>query len=107
MSIRIFFSRKDVALSCLDKMLKLHLDSVNIEPSRNYSDDHPMIDLVNDFGHIMYDFDSLEDAPLANVKLLWSATRRILDWIQRQKSKVMPFSEGYPSIYRNNADREH
>jgi hypothetical protein len=76
-------------------MLKLHLDSVNIEPSRNYSDDHPMIDLVNDFGHIVYDFDSLEDAPLANVKLLWSATRRILDWIQRQKLKVMPFSEGY------------
>lgn len=97
MSLRFFF-RKDDALLCLEKMLKLHLDSVNVELSRNYPDDHPMTDLVNDFGYIVYDFDSLEDAPMANVKLLWSATRRILDWIQRQKSKVMPFFDGYLSI---------
>lgn len=69
-------------------MLKLHLDTVNVDPSTDYPDDHPLILLIVDFAGIICNMSYLETAPLANVKLVWSATRRIIDWIQRQKSKV-------------------
>ena len=72
-------------------MLKLHLDTINVDPSTNYPDDHALILLIADFAGIICDRACLEIAPLANVKLVWSAARRILDWIQRQKSKVHGF----------------
>ncbi|KAF9479757.1 hypothetical protein BDN70DRAFT_993210 [Pholiota conissans] len=80
--------RMDNALKCLDEMLKFHLNSINIDPSSTYSDSHPIIGLIKYLQEIVYDYSSLENAPTNAVKSAWAATRVMLDWIQRQRSKT-------------------
>jgi len=62
-------------------MLKIYLDAANL-------DCQLMMDLFESFETITYDISTLLYAPMLNVNLVWSATRRILDWIQRQRSRV-------------------
>jgi len=76
--------RQSGALSCIDKMFKLFLDSANLECQ-------PMMGLLQSLEEIVYDIPTLCRAPVLNVNLVWSATRRILDWIQRQRGKARYF----------------
>jgi len=68
-------------LDCIDGMLKTYLDAANL-------DCQVMMDLSERFETITYDIPALLHAPMLNVNLVWSATRRILDWIQRQRDRV-------------------
>jgi hypothetical protein len=81
--------RKDGSLECIDKMLKLYLDSANLDCQL------PMMGFLESLGGITYDIPTLLHAPVLNVNLVWSATRRILDWVQRQRQKV-GFFHFYP-----------
>ena len=73
--------RQNGSLECIDKMLKFYLDSANF-------DCQPMMGFLDSLGGIDYDIPTLLDSPVLNVKLVWSATRRISDWVQRQRQKV-------------------
>jgi hypothetical protein len=65
-------------------MFKLYLDSANF-------DCQPMMGFLDSLGEIDYDIPTLLHSPVLNVNLVWSATRRILDWVQRQRQKVVFF----------------
>ncbi|KAH9478600.1 hypothetical protein JR316_0009057 [Psilocybe cubensis] len=70
-------------LTYLDNILRKCLESISISHSVS-SGDHPMFQLIQGLKMLSYDKTCLQEAPVLNVDLLWSATRRLLDWIQRE-----------------------
>jgi len=70
-----------MALEYMDEMLTFYLDGTNVNSS------HCMT-LLESMETITYDIPTLLHAPVLNVNLVWSATHRILDWIQRQRAEV-------------------
>jgi hypothetical protein len=62
-------------------MFRLYLDSANL-------DCQSMMGFLESLELITYDIPALLHAPVLNVKLVWSATRCILDWVQGQRQEV-------------------
>lgn len=81
----IFYSdapdRQSMALEYMDNMFGFHLDCVSL--NLNYD-----MRLLRSMETITYDIPTLLHAPVLNVNLVWSATQRILEWIQRQRAQV-------------------
>ena len=76
--------RKSGSLQCIDRMFKHHLNAANL-------DRQSMMGFLESSGEITYDIPALLHAPVLNVNLVWSATRMILYWVQRQREKVVFF----------------
>ena len=68
----------------MDKMLKLYLNSASL-------DHQSVMGLFESLEAITYNIPTLLGAPVSNVNLVWSVTREILGWIQRQRQKVFFF----------------
>ncbi|KDR79883.1 hypothetical protein GALMADRAFT_241992 [Galerina marginata CBS 339.88] len=80
--------RQRKALVYLDELLRSCLDSVTIDPQEDYPTNHPVLGLMAVLKNIVYDIPCLETAPVLNVELIWSTTRRLLWWIHDQISKI-------------------
>ncbi|KAF8878475.1 hypothetical protein CPB84DRAFT_330795 [Gymnopilus junonius] len=78
------------ALEYLDRILKACLDSIGVDSLgaavQYHNDKMKLLDVMTS---ITYDVPCLNEAPVRNVDLIWSATRRILDWVYRQISSKM------------------
>ena len=76
--------RKSESLQCIDRMLKCYLHAANL-------DHQSMMGFLESLEEITYDIPALLHAPVLNVNSVWSATRMVLDWIHRQRKKVVFF----------------
>jgi len=67
-----------MVLDHMDQMFIFHLRYANLY-------DNILFQIMES---ITYDMPTLLHAPVLNVNLVWSITRRILDWIQTQRQQV-------------------
>ncbi|KAF4618671.1 hypothetical protein D9613_009797 [Agrocybe pediades] len=80
-------SRKQSGLVYLDDVLKTCFSNVSIDPSQNYASDDPMLQLMDVISNIVYEPTILSEIPSTNVGVIWSMTRRLLDWLEQQLVK--------------------
>ena len=86
----MYLLRKQKGLIYLDGVLKTCFENVSIDCStpQKYPTRHPILQLLDTLGDIVYDPTVLGNAPVTNVGVIWSMTRRLLDWLERQTVKV-------------------
>ena len=93
------YYRQQGAIDYVDNVLKTCFDSILLETLEDtVALNANKVELLDVMSNIKYDISTLEAAPVHNVDLIWSLTRRLIDWIHRQVASKVSILTSYLSV---------